>query len=97
MKRSMRGRGAPGGVYEGTVRRGNGGRLVFVCTGPLRPERCAGGIGGGGVEVRWGLMSGGLWGVNLKNRPSHHKYNSSKQLLRNAYLDTSELKGSKST
>ena len=38
-------------------------------------------------------------GSTSKNRPSHHKYKSSKQFLCIAYLETStsELKGSKST
>ena len=34
---------------EATVRGGNSGRGVFGCTGPLRPERCAG-VGMGGVR-----------------------------------------------
>ena len=50
-------------VWEGAG--GNGGKAVFGCTGPLRPERCAG-VGTWGREVRRGLMwCGG--GQSLKN------------------------------
>ena len=51
---------------------GDAGRAVFGCTGPLRPDRCAGvGLGG----RREGLMGGDKGeGSTSNNRPSHHKY-----------------------
>ena len=54
------------------------------------------GGGGGGVAATWG-GGGGRSSSTSKNRPSDHKYKSPKQFLSIPYLETSELKGSKST
>ena len=47
-------------------------------------------------ESEWGELGVGVLGApTSKNHPSNHTYKSPKQFLLIAYLETSELKGSK--
>ena len=55
------GGGGGGGAVDGGW--GNGGRAVFGCTGPLRPEGCAGKRIG--REVRVGVVRGGGGGEGV--------------------------------
>ena len=70
---------------------------VFGCTRPLRPEWCAGvGIGGGGGGW-WGRGGGQPLWIAFHTISISHLEIVSKQLLWIAYLETSELHGSKRT
>ena len=81
-------------VCFGAIVGANGGRVVFGCTGPLRPESCA------GVEIVkrserklvWGGTGAVLWGGGEVGQPLrttlHTISMSPKQFLRIAYLET---------